>query len=88
MLTSAVTGESIPELYELLQGKMCVLAGQSGVGKNSILNTLNPVFSVQVREVRKGDNKGRHTTTGSKAYRAGPGHAYNRYSRHSSDRIN
>jgi len=69
LLTSAITGESINELQYHLQGKLSVLVGQSGVGKSSVLNTLNPVFSIQVGDVREIDGKGRHTTTASKAYR-------------------
>jgi ribosome biogenesis GTPase len=69
LLTSAVTGESVAELQYHLQGKLSVLVGQSGVGKSSVLNALNPVFSIQVRDVREIDGKGRHTTTTSRAYR-------------------
>jgi ribosome biogenesis GTPase / thiamine phosphate phosphatase len=61
---SANTGEGVEELKQTLQGKMSVLVGKSGVGKTSLLNTLQPGLGLRVKEVSKGkQGKGRHTTT-------------------------
>lgn len=61
---SSITGEGIEELKEILQGKMSVLIGKSGVGKTSLLNVIQPGLGLRVREVSKGElGKGRHTTT-------------------------
>lgn len=65
LLVSAADGEGVPELRGLLQTRTCVFVGQSGVGKSSLLNALDPEGQRVVRETRVGDGKGRHTTTAS-----------------------
>ncbi len=61
---SSVTGEGIDELKEILQGRMSVLIGKSGVGKTSLLNAIQPGLGLRVKEVGNGElGKGRHTTT-------------------------
>jgi ribosome biogenesis GTPase len=62
-LTSATTGLGIPRLREQLRGRQTVFAGQSGVGKSSLLNAVQPGLGLQVREVSESTQKGRHTTT-------------------------
>ena len=42
---------------------MTVLSGQSGVGKSSLINTLQPGLNLHVREVSSDTDKGRHTTS-------------------------
>ena len=59
---SAETGEGIAELKELLSGKLSAFTGNSGVGKSSILNRLDPHFSLKVGEVSQALGRGRHTT--------------------------
>jgi len=61
---SSVTGEGLEELTQHLQGKMSVLIGKSGVGKTSLLNTIQPGLGLRVKEVGRGAlGKGRHSTT-------------------------
>ena len=62
LLTSAETGEGIAELRERISGKLSAFTGNSGVGKSSLLNALDPCFSVQVGEVSQALGRGRHTT--------------------------
>ena len=59
---SAETGEGIAELKELLSGKLSAFTGNSGVGKSSILNRLDPHFALKVGEVSQALGRGRHTT--------------------------
>lgn len=63
MLTSAKTGEGVDRLRELLQGRASVFSGQSGVGKSSLLNAIQPGMSLKVSDVSESTQKGRHTTT-------------------------
>lgn len=60
--TSAVTGEGIGELKELLKGRLSAFTGNSGVGKSSILNSIDPDFNIRVGEVSDKLGRGRHTT--------------------------
>ena len=59
---SAETGEGISALAGLLAGKTSAFTGNSGVGKSSILNALEPDFQLQVGEVSEKLGRGRHTT--------------------------
>ena len=59
---SAATGEGLPELRRAMKGKLNALTGNSGVGKSSILNAMEPVFGLPVGEVSKALGRGRHTT--------------------------
>lgn len=63
LLTSAATGQGIDRLRKRLIGRETVFAGQSGVGKSSLLNVLQPGLDLQVREVSEVNEKGKHTTT-------------------------
>ena len=62
LLTSAETGDGIAELRERISGKLSAFTGNSGVGKSSLLNALDPRFSVQVGEVSQALGRGCHTT--------------------------
>jgi ribosome biogenesis GTPase len=62
-LTSAVTGHGLGQLRRLLTGRATVFSGQSGVGKSSLLNAIQPGLALRVREVSDVNQKGRHTTT-------------------------
>jgi ribosome biogenesis GTPase len=62
-LTSATTGCGIDWLRERLKDRQTVFTGQSGVGKSSLLNAIQPELGLRVREVSTMTQKGRHTTT-------------------------
>jgi ribosome biogenesis GTPase len=62
-LVSAATGQGIVHLRRLVQGKESVVAGQSGVGKSSLLNAIEPELGLRVGEVSRENQKGTHTTT-------------------------
>ncbi len=59
---SAATGEGISELRRGLAGKICCFTGNSGVGKSSVLNALDPAFTIPTGEVSRKLGRGRHTT--------------------------
>ncbi len=62
LYASAKTGQGISELRAHLKDKISALTGPSGVGKSSLLNTLQPKLGLHVREVSEATTKGRHTT--------------------------
>ncbi len=62
VLTSATLGEGIEDLRKLLKDKISVFAGPSGVGKSSLLNSLEPGLSLKTGEVSRKLRRGRHTT--------------------------
>lgn len=59
---SAETGEGVEELSHAIAGKVCAFTGNSGVGKSSLLNALEPGFSLAVGDVSQKLGRGRHTT--------------------------
>ena len=59
---SAETGEGLEELKQEIAGKLSAFTGNSGVGKSSILNALDPEFQLKVGEVSDALGRGRHTT--------------------------
>lgn len=62
-LVSATTGQGIEPLRRLIAGKESVVAGQSGVGKSSLLNAIEPELALRVGAVSRENEKGKHTTT-------------------------
>jgi ribosome biogenesis GTPase len=63
LLTSATSGLGLERLRRLLKDRQSVVSGQSGVGKSSLLNALQPGLGLAVRSVSEATDKGRHTTT-------------------------
>jgi len=66
LLLSAKTGFGIESLRRRLSNRESVLAGQSGVGKSSLLNRVDPSLSLRVSAVSSDTQKGRHTTTNAR----------------------
>jgi ribosome biogenesis GTPase len=63
LFVSAVTGQGIAQLQRTVVGRVSVVVGQSGVGKSSLLNAIEPGLNRRVAAVSEENNKGRHTTT-------------------------
>ena len=63
VLFSAKTGFNLERLRRILVGKESVVVGQSGVGKSSALNSIDPTLNLKVGAVSHENDKGRHTTT-------------------------
>jgi ribosome biogenesis GTPase len=62
---SAISGENIEQISELLRGQTAIIVGQSGVGKSSIINTLLGSDSLRTAEISSKTREGRHTTVNS-----------------------
>lgn len=60
--TSVKQPEGLPALRDLLRGRASVLAGQSGVGKSSLLNALHPGLNLRIGAVSEKWGTGKHTT--------------------------
>lgn len=59
---------STKPLEDLLNNKLSVLAGQSGVGKSSLLNRIDPELLLNTQEISKALGRGRHTTRHNQLY--------------------
>ena len=59
---SAVTGEGVAEVTDLLAGKISAFTGNSAIGKSSILNRIDSRFGLQVGDMSEKIARGRHTT--------------------------
>lgn len=59
-----ITGKNYPteDIEKLLENKVSVLTGQSGAGKSSLLNRIEPSFALQTQEISKALGRGKHTT--------------------------
>ncbi len=62
LFSSAQEGEGIPEIKSLLRGKTTVMAGPSGVGKSSTLNSISEEKQMETGAVSEKIKRGRHTT--------------------------
>ncbi len=69
--TSAVTGEGTEELTALIRGKTVAFTGNSGVGKSSLLNALEPALGLATAEVSDRLGRGKHTTRHIELFRIG-----------------
>lgn len=59
--TSAKTN-LLNELDIYIEDKISVITGQSGVGKSSLINVIDPNFSIKINDISKALNRGKHTT--------------------------
>lgn len=62
VFTSALKGLELDEFEEIMSNKLSVLCGQSGVGKSSLINSLNPDFDIRTKSVSEKTLRGTHTT--------------------------
>ncbi|WP_077617776.1 ribosome small subunit-dependent GTPase A [Bacillus sinesaloumensis] len=62
LLTSTKDMEGLDQLIPLLENQISVFAGQSGVGKSSLLNILRPDLELKTNEISTSLGRGKHTT--------------------------
>ncbi|MFO0870862.1 MAG: ribosome small subunit-dependent GTPase A [Pirellulales bacterium] len=74
-LVSVQTGLGVDRLRQRLAGRQSAVVGQSGVGKSSLLNAVDPGLQLRVSAVSEETEKGKHTTTTARLLRlTGGGH--------------
>ena len=71
LFVSATERQGIEQVKELLNGKISLFSGNSGVGKSSLINAIFPGFSLRTGEISAAHNKGMHTTTFSEMFELG-----------------
>ncbi len=62
-LTSIIDGIGLEQLKQYLKGKTTLLSGQSGVGKSSLVNSIQPHLTIRTGDISDHSGKGQHTTT-------------------------
>ncbi len=65
---SALTGEGIDEIRNLLKNRITLFSGHSGVGKSTLINAILPEQHQKTSEISAAHNKGMHTTTFSEMF--------------------
>lgn len=65
---SAQTGKNINQLKQLMKGKVSIFAGHSGVGKSTLINTIEPALDIKTKEISEQHLQGQHTTTFAEMY--------------------
>lgn len=68
--TSVRTGEGIDALREACRGKVCLLSGESGVGKSSIIKAMDPELDPKIGRISEAHLQGKHTTSLYEMYHA------------------
>lgn len=63
LATSALTGDGIDDLADVLKGKVSLLSGNSGVGKSTLINAIDPKLDLKTGNISKSHKLGQHTTT-------------------------
>ena len=62
VFTSALENDGIEEFKEILENKLSVLCGNSGVGKSSLINAINPECNLKTKSISEKTERGTHTT--------------------------
>lgn len=66
--TSALNGEGVEKIRELLRGKVSLFAGHSGAGKSALIKTIDPALNPRTGVLSDMHQKGMHTTTFAEMY--------------------
>ena len=71
LLISCHKKKDISKILDLIKNKTTLFSGNSGVGKSTLINYLNPKLNLKTQSVSKSTNKGQHTTTFAQMYDIG-----------------
>ena len=65
---SSVTGEGVDEIRSMLRNHTTLVAGNSGVGKSTLIGEIDPTIDIRIGEISDSHQQGKHTTTFSTMY--------------------
>ena len=65
---SSTTGQGVEEIRAILHNHTTLVAGNSGVGKSTLVQTIDPTLDIRTGEISESHHKGKHTTTFSTMY--------------------
>lgn len=68
LFTSALEGQNVESVREILKGKTTAIAGPSGVGKSSLINELTPEANMETGAISEKIERGKHTTRHSELF--------------------
>lgn len=68
MRLSSVTGEGVDTIRAMLRERTTLVAGNSGVGKSTLVGSIDPTLDIRTGEISESHHKGKHTTTFSTMY--------------------
>ncbi|MCD4795397.1 MAG: ribosome small subunit-dependent GTPase A [Bacteroidales bacterium] len=71
---SVKNNDNIDEITKLISNKLVVISGNSGVGKSSLINLLEPGLKLKTSEISKYHKQGKHTTTFAEMHKIGNGY--------------
>lgn len=65
---SAKTNKNVDQVKELMKDNVCMFSGHSGVGKSTLVNTIEPSLHLKTKEISDQHKQGQHTTTFAEMY--------------------
>ncbi len=71
---SKITEEGVEDILKITEDKVNVLAGQTGAGKSTMLNTIDPKLNLETNEISKALGRGKHTTRHVELFEFGNGY--------------
>lgn len=74
MRLSSTTGLGVEQIHQLIDNHTILVAGNSGVGKSTLISAIAPEVEIRTGEISESHHKGKHTTTFSTMYRVGNGY--------------
>lgn len=63
LTVSAITGQGLPQMEQVMKDKISLISGHSGVGKSTLVNAISPQLNLATNQISTFSGKGMHTTT-------------------------